>query len=515
MSDAQKICNQDLGTGTVTAGARIHDLGAQTAGATLYAWAYHNSSTTAVFKEVTLNGAGKVPATPRDIEWDLAGGTAGAGATAGTASAEPGETITAPSVNPTKTGFKFSGWKVSDTVTITAAGGTAKMPDGTGKLTITAQWTQVYALTYNINGGTGTAPTGGSYAAGEKVTLAAGTGLSKTGYTFGGWSVSGNAPAITGQYTMPAAATELKAVWTAIPVNFANNNKDVSQGGKINTAFTLTLPAAKDGSGSGYKYELTGDLPAGLNQTGGPNSAITISGTPTAEVTKTLTYKVTDTNGTNKTIEVKITISDKDPITLTADNVKFTYGDTAEHKVVGTVTTAGYTGKITYAVKSGDAITIDPNTGVITAPKAGTATVTVTAAEAGNFGSATKDVTVTVDKKSLSVTIPALKEGDAFPETAEFTGKVGADDVSVKLAWTTADGTPVDPDAKVEKNAEYTWTVSLDGTAKENYTSDKDTGTLKLNEAGSGIVIGGSKQTYTVTYNVGSHGNFSSDASTT
>lgn len=63
LSDAQKICNQDLGTGTVTAGARIHDLGAQTAGATLYAWAYHNSSTTAVFKEVTLNGAGKVPAT--------------------------------------------------------------------------------------------------------------------------------------------------------------------------------------------------------------------------------------------------------------------------------------------------------------------------------------------------------------------------------------------------------------------------------------------------------------------
>ena len=50
LSDAQKICNQDLGTGTVTAGARIHDLGAQTAGATLYAWAYHNSSTTAVLR---------------------------------------------------------------------------------------------------------------------------------------------------------------------------------------------------------------------------------------------------------------------------------------------------------------------------------------------------------------------------------------------------------------------------------------------------------------------------------
>ena len=115
-----------------------------------------------------------------------------------------------------------------------------------------------------------------------------------------------------------------------------------------------------------------------------------------------------DTKGT-------LTISDKGIQTITADNVTATYGDT-DKKVSASVTdpTEGG-GAISYAVKdgSGDYIEVDATTGALTikkVPADGKAYVTVTAAGTAAYEQATKDVTVTINKASSTVTkVPEAK----------------------------------------------------------------------------------------------------------
>ena len=53
---------------------------------------------------------------------------------------------------------------------------------------------------------------------------------------------------------------------------------------------------------------------------------------------------------------------------------------------------------MSYAVKSGDAVTVEPTTGELTIEKAGSAVITVTATETGEYAQTTRDVNVTVEK---------------------------------------------------------------------------------------------------------------------
>jgi uncharacterized repeat protein (TIGR02543 family) len=50
--------------------------------------------------------------------------------------------------------------------------------------------TKTYTVTFNANGSDGAAPAGQTVNAGTVITLPSGNGLSKTGYTFGGWNVN-------------------------------------------------------------------------------------------------------------------------------------------------------------------------------------------------------------------------------------------------------------------------------------------------------------------------------------
>ena len=100
-----------------------------------------------------------------------------------------GAAITAPTV--TRTGYTFTGWTPAVAATVPA-----------GNLSYTAQWkVNQYTVTFNANGGTG----------GKTVTQDYGTALaaptvSRTGYTFSGWSPS--VPA-----TVPAGNATYTAQW--------------------------------------------------------------------------------------------------------------------------------------------------------------------------------------------------------------------------------------------------------------------------------------------------------------
>lgn len=129
----------------------------------------------------------------------------------------------------TKTGYTFTGWK--------SAAGTDYAPGAgyasTANLVLSAQWTpKVIAISYNTNGGTGSAPVSSNwtYDTATAATLAAGTGLAKLGYSFGGWSAS--ASATTGLTTdTPSSSLTYYAVWTPV-------------------TYTVTYNAGIDGSGT-------------------------------------------------------------------------------------------------------------------------------------------------------------------------------------------------------------------------------------------------------------------------
>ena len=72
-----------------------------------------------------------------------------------------------------------------------------------------------HTVAYDLNNGAGTPPTdGNNYYENDDVTLALGTGLSKTNFTFGGWSTAQNGTAINGTtYTMGAENVTFYAVW--------------------------------------------------------------------------------------------------------------------------------------------------------------------------------------------------------------------------------------------------------------------------------------------------------------
>jgi len=67
-------------------------------------------------------------------------------------------------------------------------------------------------LIYSANGGTGSAPTSVSYS-GTPITLPAGTGLSKSGYDFGGWAITESGTAVNSPYS-PSSNLTLYAVWS-------------------------------------------------------------------------------------------------------------------------------------------------------------------------------------------------------------------------------------------------------------------------------------------------------------
>ena len=143
---------------------------------------------------------------------------------------------------------------------------------------------------------------------------------------------------------------------------------------------------------------------------------------------------------------------------ITASNVTVTVGETGKSV---SATTDG-DGVISYAVKSGDCISIDADTGVLTVDKTGKATVTVTASETDTYALATKDVFVTVINK-------AAQKITASNVTATY-GETGK---SVKA---TTDGDGVISYAVKAGDEEY-------------IEVDASTGALTLKKAGTATVI--------------------------
>ena len=165
--------------------------------------------------------------------------------------------------NLAKTGFTFAGWntQADGSGTTYTAGSSYKF---TASTWLYAKWTALPKLTisFNVNGGTGTAPSSLSTTNDAFVTLPAQGNLVKTGFTFAGWSTQANGSGTTyaaGSSQKFSATTTLYAKWTALPkltITFNANNGTGTPPSSISTtsdAF-VTLPTQGNLTRTGFTF---------------------------------------------------------------------------------------------------------------------------------------------------------------------------------------------------------------------------------------------------------------------
>lgn len=160
----------------------------------------------------------------------------------------------------TRTGYDFQGW--SDGTTTYSPSATLTMP--ARNVTLTALWQlQVYTITYNDASALSGSPsrTSDDYTYGyPAISLPTEGTLVKTGYNFGGWSVTLGGSAIVGNYT-PTSSKTLYAVWTPITYTVTyNSNGATGALAQTSDSYTtggtaITLPGAGQMTKAGHTFD--------------------------------------------------------------------------------------------------------------------------------------------------------------------------------------------------------------------------------------------------------------------
>jgi len=162
-------------------------------------------------------GPGNPSGTTYTVTFNINGGN---GTTPSTQTVSAGAGITLPSGSGlSKGGYSFGGWNTSQSGTGTNySAGASYTP--TVSITLYARWiatgATTYTVTFNTNGGSGTAPADQTVAAGSGIILPNGNGLSKSDSTFCGWNTkddgTGTNYSAGASYT-PTGDIELYAKW--------------------------------------------------------------------------------------------------------------------------------------------------------------------------------------------------------------------------------------------------------------------------------------------------------------
>ncbi len=150
-------------------------------------------------------------------------------------------------------------------------------------------------------------------------------------------------------------------------------------------------------------------------------------------------------NGTTGSVTIQFSLVNKNPQTISANDVDITLG-TKDATVGASITTGD--GTLSYSVRSGqDIIEVNRSTGAITPLKAGTATVDIVASETNDYRRTTKSITVTVKKADTIIDasdIEMFVDDQPKPLAPETTGdgevsysiKSGSDIISISAGGT-------------------------------------------------------------------------------
>ncbi|MBP1562529.1 MAG: hypothetical protein J6C38_02300 [Oscillospiraceae bacterium] len=411
--------------------------------------------------------------------------------------------ITAKAITPTVEG--------SGTHTYTGSAITPNVTVKDGETVLVEDKDYTITVTNNINAGvatvTITAKSGGNYTFDEqtryfkifKATPNVTALTAKTGLVYNGTAKELISAGSTNFGTLVYSLNENGEYSTAIPKGTNagtytvyykvqgndNVNDSVAQTvsasiGKAAATITAESYTIKVGSAlPTYKYTVTGlvnndTLP--IDVTISCNAAdINTAGTHTI----TVSGAENSTNYTFAYVNGTLTITDKEIQTITAADVTLTYGN-AGKKI--TAATSG-DGALSYEVKTGKDVIKVADDGTITALKAGTAIVEVTAAANDDYAKAIKAVVVKVNKAAVTIKANSytVKVGGDFPATLDYTVTGLADGESLGVS----------PELSCETDntstaGTYKITVKFNKTEDEKYIYTVQNGTLTVQRKSSG-----------------------------
>ena len=129
------------------------------------------------------------------------------------------ETSTFTLGNPVRTGYVFAGWTVTNNPTPQPTVSIAL--GSTGDRTYTANWTPLYTVMFNANGGTVTPKSG---MAGEDGTLPSLPTPARDGYTFNGWFTAATSGTVVTTNRVYSANTTIYAQWKPVYTVMFNAN---------------------------------------------------------------------------------------------------------------------------------------------------------------------------------------------------------------------------------------------------------------------------------------------------
>ena len=139
-----------------------------------------------------------------------------------------GDTIDIPETVPTKEGAVFAGWKYDGSI-LDAGGNLINAPDH--DITLVAQWTQTWTVSFEIGEAQGTAPASITVENNGNVTLPQPTGFSRTGYTFDGWTLGSQTYSAGYNYGPVTSDLTFTADWSIMLVHvYYHANHELAQG---------------------------------------------------------------------------------------------------------------------------------------------------------------------------------------------------------------------------------------------------------------------------------------------
>lgn len=142
-----------------------------------------------------------------------------------------------------KSGSTFAGW--SDGSAIYQAD--ASYVPSSSPITLTATWSRnSYTVTYALGGGSGTLPTQTDVNSAGSFTIAAGTGLEKTSFTFGGWSDGSTTYAAGATYSNISTDLTLTAIWSAVSSGGGGRAPNLSQDQVSNNPSQISIQVEKN-----------------------------------------------------------------------------------------------------------------------------------------------------------------------------------------------------------------------------------------------------------------------------
>jgi len=159
-----------------------------------------------------------------------------------------------------RNGFNFTRWNSNSTCTGTNYNAGASFTMTTGNTTLYACWDHAYTVTYNRNNGTGTAPNAQTVSIGSSVTLPSGSGLTRSGFVFGGWNINSSGTGTNydiGSSFTPIDNITLYAKWIPIYiVTYSINNGTGAMPPRdtVIAGNSITLPSGSGLTRSGFTF---------------------------------------------------------------------------------------------------------------------------------------------------------------------------------------------------------------------------------------------------------------------